>query len=350
MNSSIALISLRFRPAFVSHLAAFAKAYQAIGLEVKFLVCPEYLQFPDLKAVAPVVPYTGGEANKYTHALFVNVSQLNLPLARKLKNFGSKIIYVYHEPYAPGTSYLRAEGLRRVVMSRLAHKVSREMLKLANSVIVPSAFAASVYGRADIRYNPNIFCIPLLFDDEASPLCRDVTAKQYFSYIGTICRAHAFDEYIDFMRHCLACGLNVRFRIASAQALPRYVLRDGVIRRHLDRVDISCGHPIQNHQINTYYSESLCVWNIYRRSTQSGVLPKALMFGAPVLVSRTGSFAEFVEDGVEGRFVCAKNHSEIVLAVDDIRGRIAEYAANCRDRFSRTFFYQARLEDLVKVL
>jgi len=132
--------------------------------------------------------------------------------------------------------------------------------------------------------------------------------------------------------------------------LPRYVLRDPMISRHRARVETCCGRPLQTEEINRCYSESLCVWNVYRRSTQSGVLPKALMFGTPVLISQTGSFAEFVEDGVHGRFVSAQDHTAIRYAIDDIRERIAEYACNCRAKFTGTFFYRSKLADLERLL
>lgn len=351
VKGSIALVSLRFRPAFVSHLVAFAKAYEALGLEVSFLVCSEYLRFPDLEKTARVVPYSNGDAlRRYTHAVFLNISQLNLHVASKLKDLGARIIYVYHEPWLSLMSYLKTDGVRRTTMTTLAHALSLRMLELADAVIVPSSYAAAVYEKGDIRHNRNFFMIPLLFDDEAISPLGDLPAKRYISYIGTICREHGFDQYVDFMRSYLSCDLGVRFRIASARALPRYVLRDPVLGRHSARIEICCGRPLQNEEINRYYSESVCVWNVYRRSMQSGVLPKAFMFGTPVLASHAGSFVEFVEDDVDGRFVCAQNHTEIGAAVDDMRNRIAEYARNCRAKFTGTFFYRSKLADLERLL
>jgi glycosyltransferase involved in cell wall biosynthesis len=344
------LISLRFNPAFVSHLVAFAKAYQAIGLQASFLVSPEYLRFPDLGRTACVVPYAAEAPNVYTHAIFINVSQLNLRAAARLKTRGTKIIYLYHEPCSSVMAYFKTEGPRQAVMATLAHAVSIRMLKLADAVIVPSSYAAAIYGQADARYNRNVFEIPLLFDDEAISSPEDLTAKQYVSYIGAICRAHGFGQFVDFMRVHLGRDPRVRFRIASMRPLPKYVLRDPLIVRHMDRIETHCGRPLQNEEINRFYAESICVWNVYRRSTQSGVLPKAFMFGSPVLASRAGSFTEFVQDGVNGRFVRAQDPAEISSAVDEIRARIAEYAGNCRTTFTDTFFYGSKLSDLQRLL
>ena len=51
-----------------------------------------------------------------------------------------------------------------------------------------------------------------------------------------------------------------------------------------DRLKLVVGKPMSNLEINNYFNKSLVVWNAYRRSMQSGVLPKAYMFGTPVII------------------------------------------------------------------
>jgi glycosyltransferase involved in cell wall biosynthesis len=348
----IALVSLRFKPAFVSHLAAFGKACQELGFEVEFVVDPEYARSPDLAAIARVTVYSDSMAdNSYTHAVFANVSTANRDFARGLKPCGAKILYVYHEPWGSSLDFFRGEGIRGGVTGALAHRVSVQMLKLADAVILPSKYAARVYGQGDIRYNPNAFYLPLLFDDEADGMrLKETGRRQYFSYIGTICQAHGFAEYVDFMRESLVRKWNLNFMIASRVRLPAYVLMDNVISRNLDKVEILCGRPLQNGEINRCYSESFCVWNMYRRSTQSGVLPKAFMFGAPVLANRIGSFPEFIQDGFNGKFASARDHKAVLSALESIRENIGHYTVNCRKTFLETFFYRANLPELARLL
>ena len=92
------------------------------------------------------------------------------------------------------------------------------------------------------------------------------------------------------------------------------------------------------------------MWNLYRRSTQSGVMPKALMFGTPVIASKIGSFPEFVIDGFNGRFANASDPNNVLSIANDLREKTAEYAGNCRSSFLETFFYRSRLDELRQLL
>ena len=135
----------------------------------------------------------------------------------------------------------------------------------------------------------------------------------------------------------------MRFLIASRLPLPGTLLNDPTLRKNLDRIEIRCGRPLGNDEINRCYLESFCVWNIYRRSTQSGVLPKAFMFGTPVIASRVGAFPEWVEEGVNGRFAEARDCEGILAALEDIRNNIEGYATRCRQTFIEKFFYRSNL-------
>ena len=344
----VALISLRFKPGFVSHLVAFGKACRELGREPDFVVDLGYTGVPELAAVAPVLTYQGPRIrNSYTHALFTNVSLENLQSASYLKSGGTKILYLYHEPRESSLSFFRTEGILDGLRGAIAHHLSAPMLRLADAVILPSRYGADVYGRGDIRYNPNAYYVPLLFDDETGGRIREEPGqRRYFSYIGAVCQAHGFDQYIAFMRESLARKSNLRFLIASRLPLPPHLLKDSVIRRNLERIEIRCGRPLRSAEINKCYMNSFCVWNLYRRTTQSGVLPKAFMFGTPVLASRLGSFPEFVKDKLNGRFAFAEDTKGIEMALQDIFENISDYAVNCRETFLRTFFYRTNLPEL----
>jgi glycosyltransferase involved in cell wall biosynthesis len=138
--------------------------------------------------------------------------------------------------------------------------------------------------------------------------------------------------------------------IASRFPLPEYVLKDKIISRNLDRIELMCGRTLQNKEIDSCYARSFAVWNLYRRSTQSGVLPKAFMFGTPVVASRIGSFPEYVRDGFNGRFANADDREGVLCAVEELRRRTGEYASNCRRSFLEMFYYRSRLEELRQLL
>ena len=177
-----------------------------------------------------------------------------------------------------------------------------------------------------------------------------VGAKKYLGYIGSLGRSHGADLFLEFLRFSLVHDDELHFLIASRDATPRILSQDPVLKRFANRITVRCGRPLSTQEMNRCYAECYGVWNGYRRSTQSGVLPKAFMFGTPVLANRIGSFPEFVKDGVDGRFVNPRNAAAALEAVRDFRNNIRSYAANCRQSFLRTFHYRSSLGMLAGML
>lgn len=350
-NGKAAVVSLRYNAGHLSYLIGLGKAFRELGYEIDYLLSPEYARFSELSAIGPIVAVNGNglHTNGHTHAVFLNPSVQNHTAAVSLKRSGARILYVYHEPWKYSLEYLIGEGLRWVRLA-LAHQSSKVMLKVSDAVILPSQYAAQIYAEADVRYNSNAHCIPTMYDDEGDGVVLGTAARKYFSYIGAICGAHGFDRYVAFMKRALDRGAGLHFMIASKDRLPDYVLRDKLVQANQDKVHVVCGRALSSKEINQCYAQSFCVWNLYRRSTQSGVLVKSFMFGAPVIASRTGSFPEFVKDGFNGRFASIDDHAAIEAAVLDIREHLDEYTANCRKTFLETFFYRSRLPEFEPLL
>ncbi len=346
------VVSVRFSPAFVQHAVAYAKGLRELGFDVRFLLHSGYRAFPELNAVAPAAfDFTRAAAEPLSHAFFLNTSARNAHLARQLKRTGARILFLYHEPWNFSWDYLRREGIKAAAATILAHRIAVPMLKLADAVILESQYGLKLYRDADIRHNRNAHYFPQIYDDEAAGLPGQTPEKRpYFSYIGNISRPHGFDQFVALAREFLRRDLNVRFLIASKDRLPGSVANDKLLREHCGRVRFCCGRPLGSAEINGLFAESFCVWNLYRRSTQSGVLPKAFMFGTPVIAGDLGSFPEFVKDGWNGRFASAGDDEGILSALEDIRNRQSEYARNCRATFLETFSYKSRLADLERLL
>jgi glycosyltransferase involved in cell wall biosynthesis len=82
------------------------------------------------------------------------------------------------------------------------------------------------------------------------------------------------------------------------------------------------------------YLESFCVWNLYKCTTQSGVLPKAFMTGTPVIANSLGSFPDFIRNGLNGEIVDdSRNFEAILRASERIRKNFETYARGCRRSF-----------------
>lgn len=351
MSSKAIIISLRFNPAFIQTLIAYANALNRLGIHAEFLVDPAYSGFSELTTLAGTVEFHGLPLlDRWACAIFVNPSVANRAVAAELKRCGTRILYIYHEPYQISFNYLQNEGAMATIRAFFAHRATIPVLRLADHILLPSQTALDHYRRADAGENPNAAYLPLIFEDEARLDLPDLLAeKRYFSFVGNPSRSHGFDQFVRTMRYAFDAELDVRFLIASRFPLPISVLKDPIIRRRTDQIELRCGRPLSNEEMNRCYLESYCVWNIYRRSTQSGVLPKAFMFGTPVIASKVGSFPEFVEDGVNGRFAAAEDQEVVWAAVNDMRQNIEAYAVNCRRAFRQTFYFESWLPELARI-
>jgi glycosyltransferase involved in cell wall biosynthesis len=341
----ICFVSLRYNPAHVQHLIAYAKLVLELGCEAFFLLDPGYSKFPELGELAQVFdPDSNFSSLGFTHALIYNASTANRMVASALKQNGTKILYVLHEPRQPILDFLWAEGPKIGIKGVVAHHYSVPVIKIADIVLLASRFGLKVYNNSDRKYNASCAYFPLIYDDEAP---QDVGAllpgKQYFGFMGGLCRAHGFNHFLRFMRSELQRGSDLRFLIASRHPLPAEIKNDPIVKKNPDKLKIQCGRPLSSEEMNLAYAECFCIWNIYRRSTQSGVLPKAFMFGTPVLASSSGSFPEFVKDGVNGKFAESRDHQAISRSLSDIRSDRRNFALNCRKTFNEEFFYKANL-------
>ena len=352
MSARTLLISLRCNPAHIQLLIAYARAVQALGLEAAFMLDPAYTRFSELADAAPVL--APGKAALHSHwdcAIFMNPSLKNVETARELKKRGTRILYIFHEPWQMTLKYIRNEGWRATWKAILAHRSTIPVLRNADHIILQSRYGLHVYVASDARYNRSATYIPLLYDDDLrEDLSSLIPKKRYLSFIGNPCRAHGFDQFLDVARFSFQRNLDIRFLVASGHSLPKDCLADPIFVRNAHRMDVRCGRQFSNDEINDYYAQSISVWNVYRRSTQSGVLPKALMFGAPVLCSDVGSFPEYVTSGRNGEIVRGSDPAGIIEAFERFQGDLASYATRCRLDFINTFYYRAHLSDIRDLL
>ena len=350
MKSKVCIISLRFTPTCLSKLPAWGKLFNALGYQVTYILDPKYKSFEEFANHDAAIPATKrgwSSVPGYEHALFFHPAPANHLHARRLRKTGCKVWYFYDEPWDSLGVYLRTEALTVVLKLLIARYLSAKMLKASHGVILLSRRAVSTYESADIRYNRNYFRIPLLFNDDSDGLLNQ--NRIYFSFIGNITKAHGFAEFIQFVRYALGRKLDIHFLIASRLPFPEDLAKDEIIANASDRVVIRCGRPLTNTEINLCYARSICVWNLYRRSTQSGVLVTATMFGTPVLASEVGSFPEFINDHEEGRLLASADPEAVLQAYEEIRDNLSRYIASSRRRFSGTFSYESQLSMCHKI-
>lgn len=333
MRNITLIISLNFHPGHVSHLVASYKQCEEIGYESVFYVTPQFRLF--LPADCNIV-MSDNPVPKCEVAVLLFPSLHNLPLIYQLRKSHTKIVYVFHEPLAPLKHY-RESGFSYKYLAKLwvIDHVSALTVRWSDIILLPSHKAEEYYW-SNMRYkNSNAHYIPLMYDDEAFDYAN--VERKYISYIGTIAADHSFDEFIRFVEAALKKDWfkDKHFLIATKSdfEVPELIQKS-------NRVKIVKGHPLTDDEINEAYASSSVIWNAYIRTTQSGVLAKAYMFGTPAIVMRH-NLNEFMQDGKTVECVEDNRDSQQIKdAVEKILNRQHYFTTNCRKTFLNTFYYR----------
>jgi len=339
----VIIVSHNFNPGHFSHLYANYKLVTGSGLTAGFYWNDKFDKFlkDDEKKKVLKLNATDISKNDIYVVWFPSLKALAEMVYLRLMSKG-QIIYVLHEPFDSIKSYLDSGFTVLKTLKILAVSfINYLMVKCSHKIILPSSKAFTTF---KLRYNflgPSIK-IPLMFDDEAVSIL-PISKRKFISYIGTIAEDHAFDEYVKFIIHSITNDWfpKYKFLIATKSFLP--LDQRNLLLPHIESgaVILEEGSPMSNDKINDYYNNSIVVWNAYRRSMQSGVLPKAYMFGAPLLVSTCNS-SEYFNDREHGVIVSEKyDIDDLKMAVDDIISHFEKYSKYCRDKFLKTFFYKA---------
>jgi hypothetical protein len=338
------LVSRRFNPGHISHIEANAKLFEEYGFDVRFSVHDRYLRFSEgsfKSHKANASDYLNLRAGDFFIVWFPSLTVLFNTLFVRLTS-SATIVYVYHEPYTSFASYREAGFSRMKALKVTAISfVNWVICSLSNKIILPSARAYMALPAA--KTNTERYAkINLLFSDEAHPGQLKMP-RTYISYIGTIAEDHAFEEFVRLM-HASICNKTLapfKFLIATRSHIPERLsaaIEQGVLS---GRLVVQTGVPMTNDQINDFYAQSYVVWNAYKRSMQSGVLPKAYMFGTPVLMS-TSNQSEYFEDGVHGALISDQySYAEFEDVILKMQTKWLTLSDNCRYFFLQNFDYRA---------
>ena len=113
------------------------------------------------------------------------------------------------------------------------------------------------------------------------------------------------------------------------------------------------GRPMTDNEINMAYASSIAVWNAYNRTTQSGVMSKAFMFGTPAIVLKK-NVSEFMADK-ENVYVCASNtdYSDLLqglMYISEHFREMSEYAVLSFHKYFDYSQYNYRMKEIISKL
>ena len=342
------IVSLKFNPGHASHLVASYNQCEELGYNSTYYVASNFLNF--LPKDSRYILYGDNLPTDFDLAIFLFPSQKILPTIWKLRrNKNCKVLYIFHEPVLTFDEFAEAGYTKiQVFLERLKDYVGCLIERSADAVLLPSKKAYNNFKNCSRYRNENFHYVPLLFDDENKDSSK--VTRKYFSYIGTIASDHSYNEYVKYVLWAINNNelQGVDFLIATKSGVERTEEINKAIS--CGRLSVCDGKPMTNEEINHHYAASYMVWNAYERMMQSGVLPKAFMFGTPALVLRKNE-SEFVKDG-EGVVAIDDNSStkEITNAVTKVVDSFESYSKKCRDLFFRDFYYRTHNQLLKNII
>ncbi len=348
MKEIALIVSLKFRAAHISHLVASYRQMEELGYKCYCYIHPDAISF-----LSEDIDYITDLSQIYNInvAIFWFPALANIKAMFKIKyGYKAKIIYVYHEPVESFVSYLKVgNSIWWTTKFYCKYWISLIFVILANKIILPSQKAINLYKKNATRWiNHNYSYLPLIYNDEW--IDKTKLNRVYFSYIGGISYDHAFDKYIDFIYNAYKKKdlPEVKYLIATWQAIP-YDKRI-IEMKNAGILKTQSGRPMTNEEINSYYASSFLIWNAYHRSTQSGVLAKAFMFGTPGLVMRY-NLSEFVKDGREVIAVNSNSdYNELLCAVKSVIENFFNYSKNSRINFKKNYLYIAHNSKMQQII
>lgn len=348
---NIVIISLRFSPAFISHMKAYEKMLKIKGHDVVFFIDEKYREYDEFKYEDKCISSLNGEnIKKYDMVLLINAAVENLKVVLWSCVYCKKIIYIFHEPDI-SMRRMKKEGWRNAIKLIGAAFCSYITCKCSYKILFASKYACKQYMKNFKNVNDNLDILPLMFCDELGD-DTDIREKKYFSYIGTIAKGHAFENYLLLIKNLHKVEPQMNFLIATKSDMSN-ILDNDVDLKKMQKDNILCIYHniiMTNAEINRHYKKSFCVWNAYSSGTQSGVLGKAFMAGTPVLATRVGSFEEFVTCGENGEFVNNEDIEDMINKIMTIYTNIFSYSKSARKAYEKIFDCEINANRLEKII
>lgn len=343
-----AIVSLRFAPGHVAHLRAYMKIFCSLGCETRLFLHSGYSSFINMTEGVVYFNTINDIINwNPDFILSYNIANENIKLAKECKSHGIKFFYVLHEPIED-LKPLLAEG-KRIPRRVAANTVNYLTCKNSYKVVLASERGKEKFEKHMRRSNSNYDVFPLIFCDEFDS--NKEIGRQFFSFIGGFVKSRGTKEFLDFMKWSLEKNLGIKFLIASRSVVDSE-LADEMFKKAIKdgSLVLDAGRPMTSNEINQHYRESICVWNGYISSTQSGVLGNALMQGAPIIATKRADTIGIISNKENGCFISVPyDNQEIYDAYSYIKENLDHMVAKARMSFMTLFNYSSSAELARKV-
>lgn len=340
----ILVCSVHFGAGHTAHLSAYQKMLNECGYDVALYLDKRYMKL--FNNLSGKVFFDQSEAEKFHPDILwiYNPGLENINVIRKFKHMHVPIAYVLHEPFMgvrnllkEGNNFGRASAAM-VLNYWTCYKADKVILSSLNAQKSCSTYMKAAYQKSTL--------FPLIFPDE---LIQNRTRK-YFSSIGTYANTHGTHYFLEFVKNSEHSN-DILFQIITRSNI-KEKLKNPVFQRMIKngRLIVQQGRPLTEMEMNDAYRKSICTWNGYIKSAQSGVLANSFMQGTPVMATRLESFGEYIQDGYNGIFINNFEYDTILNAFLQIRENISVLSQNARNTFLQYFYYRNQELKFVKII
>lgn len=340
----VAVFSNKFSPAHVQHLKAYFKSFSELGYDCTLILDDKYQGwFDEQYKLIYKSEWLKSEKHQYDIIWIYNISKIDIKMIKQIKDYKSiKKYIVVHEPWCGIKQtlinlFFRKEVIKEIIKSFGRKFYLAKLLRLKFSVVLCSKNAKRAFDNYYKKTKSYLFS--LIFVDELGSIDLSLVEKKYFSFIGNATLAHGFDKFIEYIKH----HKELVYQIITSTNIDSYLDSDLVKMIGEGHLVVKHGRYLSDKEIDEAYLHASILWLNYKRSTQSGCLGKAFMFGTPVICSKGGSFEEYVNIS-NGIFINSETDFDYSRLLDK------KVFDCCRKSYMGCFDYKTHLPTLKKIV
>lgn len=349
------IMSAKYAPGHFSHMLAYYELFREIDCVPVLYLDKQYdsfvKEYPQYQ-----YQYLSSDAQAPDILFIYNLSPDDNTITKRFQqsNPAMKVFFVYHEPWYGFSGWFKDltsgnESVKESIKAVGRYLFVKRTVKRCDRVILPSKTALNNYEKYCRNLNPNYSVFPLIFTDECGDSL-NVKDKQYFSFISTASNSKNFNMFIEYVKYKAQKDETSQFQIATRTDISDYLDEQLQTLINQKRLIVNHGHSLSNCEINHAYLLSNCTWMLYNRSTQSGVICKSFMFGAPVIASEIGSFKDVVNS--DNGIILHGSYSldDIDSAYETIKNHFSTLSDGARKSFISQFYYGKHIDLFKEVI
>jgi glycosyltransferase involved in cell wall biosynthesis len=349
------LVGLRYVAGTWQHMESFARCLRDRRYPVRFLMSESYRwmnqTFSDVSAYLPdtnrpLSMLSGGavflmERKRYFHSCFqahppagillVMWHPLNFWLARLVKSLypGVPVMIWLHEPYKEDKGVY---GLKALVF-HLVELSQTLALRHIDVAIMHSSRGLRLFNQRYPNFPGLKKRVPLQFMDDGPGT---PAQQRYISFLGRADQAKGIHLFFELVEIAAREGLGWEFQIVTPTDIRAYLERLSPGARK--SLQVISRPQLTDGDLREGAAKSSVVMAMYKETMQSGVIPLAMMKGAPVVGTGIEGLTEWLQDRQTGVLVSPNpSLEEIIAAVSYAKSNFAEMTGPCRHYYLETF-------------